>query len=271
MQIRVSNYQRQITPGRRAERSHDVRPVRSLSFRKSLLGQVPEPQRRERQQAGRRTGRGRSGGRQGAGRCGSAGVFGPVRQGRSGRAWKSAWPSGRRRLRRWTRRPARTPNSPSPTSAALPRRNWRRSCRWRSKSLPGVHHGPPGHPDRPGRLLCAGRALSAVVGADHDHRSGQGCGGGRGDRLPAAQRASGDGGGVSPVGCGPDLPDRRRAGDCGDGLRDGIGAGGDEDHGAGQCLRERGQAAGLRRRSGSTSWRGRRRSTSWPTRPAMPR
>ena len=33
---------------------------------------------------------------------------------------------------------------------------------------------PPRHPDRARRLLRAGRALSAAVGADHDDRAGQG-------------------------------------------------------------------------------------------------
>ena len=107
-------------------------------------------------------------------------------------------------------------------------------------------HGSPGDPDRAGRGLCAGRALSAAVGADHDDRAGQGRRRRRGGRLPAAERASGDGGRVPSVRGGSDLPDRRGAGDRGDGLRDRERAEGRQDRRAGERLRQRGEAAGVR-------------------------
>ena len=85
----------------------------------------------------------------------------------------------------------RTPNSPSSACAQFAEAQLGPSCRSRS-SPAGPAPRPSRDPDRARRLLCAGRALSPAVGADHDHRAGQGRGLRRGHRLPAAQRAPGD-------------------------------------------------------------------------------
>lgn len=110
----------------------------------------------------------------------------------------------------------------------------------------GGASGAPGDPDRPGRLLCPRGAVPAAVCAGDDDRAGEGGGGRRGGRLPAAERAPGDDRGVPPVGRGSDLPHRRGAGDRRHGLRDRERTEGREDRRAGQRLRQRGEAAGVR-------------------------
>ncbi len=89
-----------------------------------------------------------------------------------------------------------------------------------SRAPAGPFPRPPGDPDRAHRGLCARRTLSAPLGARHDDRAGQGRRLRRGDRLPAARRARGDGRGLPALRRRPDFSGRRRPGHRRDGLRD---------------------------------------------------
>ena len=127
-----------------------------------------------------------------------------------------------------------------------PRRSSRRSARSRSSCCPGCILGHRVIPiERVGAYVPGGRypLLSApvmtIVPAKVAGRR-------RGHRLPAAERAPGDDRRLPSVGRGPDLPDRRGAGDRGDGVRDRERAEGRQDRRAGQRLRQRGEAAGVR-------------------------
>ena len=118
----------------------------------------------------------------------------------------------------------------------------------RNRDDPRRKARPPCHSDCPRRRVRARRPLPAAVGAGDDDRARTRCRLRRGDRLPAAQRASGDGRRMPPVRGRPHLPHRRRAGDRGDGVRHGDGAGGGQDRRPRQRLRERGETSGVRPR-----------------------
>ena len=89
-----------------------------------------------------------------------------VRQGGAGGVRGHCSRSARRRSPSWIRRRAPTPNSPSPTSAGSPRRNWPPSSRLRSSCCPGLHLGHRVIPiERVGCYVPGGRypLLSAPI------------------------------------------------------------------------------------------------------------